>query len=41
MAVAVILDFQKVEIVTFDPLPGTKCVILPNFIKIGQKVAEI
>jgi len=37
MAAAAILDFQKFEILTADPI----CVIVPNFIKIGQAVAEI
>jgi len=35
------LDFQKFEILTVDTLEGGMCVILPNFIKIGQTVAEI
>jgi len=33
MATAAILDFQKFKILTVDPLPGAKCVTLPNFIK--------
>jgi len=41
MAAAVILEFQKLKIVTVDPLPGPICVIVPNFIKIGRTVAEI
>ena len=35
------LDFQKFEILPVDTLEGGMCVILPNFIKIGQTVAEI
>ena len=36
-----ILDFQKFEIFTDDPLQGPICVTMPNFIKIGRKLAEI
>jgi len=36
-----ILDFQKFEIFTDDPLQGPIYVTMPNFIKIGRKVAEI
>ena len=36
-----ILDFQKWEILTGCTLRGPKCVILPNFVQIGQGVAEI
>jgi len=35
------LGFQKFEILTACPLYGPICIIVPNFIKIGQKVAEI
>jgi len=41
MAAAAILDFQKFEIFTDDPLWGPICVTVPNFIKIGHTVAEI
>jgi len=41
MAAAVMLDFQKFKILTVDPLPGSICVILPNFIKIGRTVADM
>jgi len=41
MAAAAILDFQKFEILTIDPLSEANCVIVPNLIKIGQTVAEI
>ena len=41
MAAAAILNFQKFKLLTVDPLLGPMCVILPNFIKIGQTVAEI
>jgi len=42
MAAAAILDFQKFEILTVDPLyTGPICVILPNFIKNCHTVAEI
>jgi len=41
MAATAILDFQKFEILMVDTLEGGMCVILPNFIKIGQTVAEI
>jgi len=37
MAAAAILNFQKFKILTVVPM----CVIVPNFIKIGQTVAEI
>ena len=33
-----ILDFQKLEILTARNLRGTKCVIMPNFVQIGQTV---
>jgi len=35
-----ILDFQKFKIITDDPLWGPICVTVPNFIKIGNTVAE-
>jgi len=38
MAAAAILNFQKFEILTVDP---PMCVIVLNFIKIGQTVAKI
>jgi len=41
IADAAILDFQKFEILTLGPLKGPICVTVPNFIKIGQPVAEI
>ena len=41
MATAAILNFQKFKILTVDPLLGPICVIVRNFIKIGQTVAEI
>jgi len=41
MAAAASLNFQNFKILTVDPLYGPMCVITPNFIKIGQKVAEI
>ena len=36
-----IMDFQKLEILTAHTLQGPKCVIVPNFVQIGQGVAEI
>jgi len=39
MAAAAILNFQKFEILMV--FGGPICVIVPNFIKIGQTVAEI
>jgi len=41
MAAAVILDFQKFEILTVGSRKGPMCVSVPNFIKIGQAVATI
>ena len=41
MAAAAILNFQKFKILTVDPLYGPMCVTTPNFIKIGQTVADI
>jgi len=41
MAAAAILVFEKFEILTVCPLQGAVCVIMPNFIHIGQTVAEI
>jgi len=41
MAAAAILNFQKLEILTAFRLQGPMCVIVPNFIKIGQTAAEI
>jgi len=41
MAAAAILDFQKLEIFTADPVYGVICVNVPNLIEIGQTVAEI
>jgi len=43
MAAAAILDFQKSEILTILTVRcmGAVCVTTPNFIKIGQMVAEI
>jgi len=41
MTAAAILDFYKFEILTVGALKGSICFILPNFIKIGQTVAEI
>jgi len=41
MAAAAILEFQKCKILTVFPCRGPICVNLPNFIKIGQTVAEI
>jgi len=41
MAAAAILDFQKFKFLTADTLERPICVILPNFIKIGQFIAEI
>jgi len=42
MAAAAILNFQKIR--NFNDLSavgGPICVIMPNFIKIGQTIAEI
>ena len=36
-----ILDFKKLEILTTHTLLRSKCVIVPNFVQIGQTVAEI
>ena len=36
-----ILDFQKFVILTACTLRGAKCVTMPNFVQIGQGVAEI
>jgi len=42
MAAAAILDFQKFEILTIDPLHEANIRhTVPNLIKIGQTVAEI
>ena len=41
MAAAAILVSEKFEILTVSPCRGPICVTLPNFIKIGQTVAEI
>jgi len=41
MAAAAVLDFQKLGILTADPLYGVICVTVPNLIKIGQTIAEI
>ena len=41
MAVAAILDFQKFNFLPLIHLVDPICVSLPNFIKIGQSVAEI
>jgi len=41
MAAAAILDYQKFEILTVDPLLGSSLVITPNFIKIGETVADM
>jgi len=39
MAAAAILNFQKFKILTIIRCRGPMCVIVPNFIKIGQTVA--
>jgi len=39
MAPAVIMDFQKVEILTVCP-KGPTCITVPNLTKIGQTVME-
>jgi len=36
-----ILDFQKFEILNVFSLVGLICIIVPDFIKISQTVAEI
>ena len=36
-----ILDFQKFVILTARTLRGPECVTMPNFVQIGQGVAEI
>jgi len=41
MAAAAILNFQKLEILTAFRCTGPIRVIMPNFIKIGQTVADI
>jgi len=41
MAAAAILNFQKFEILTAFRCRGPIGVILPNFIEIGQTVADI
>jgi len=41
MAAAAILDFQKFEILTVDPLYEANMRHCTKFIKIGQTVAEI
>jgi len=41
MAAAAILDFQKLDILTVDPLLGSSMRHQPNFIKIGETVADI
>ena len=41
MAAAAILNFQKFEILTAFRYKGPLRVIMPNFIKIGQTVADM
>jgi len=41
MAAAAILNVQKFEILAIDWLYRPMCIILPNFIKISQKIVEI
>ena len=41
MATAAILVFEKFEILTVCPRRGPICVTVPNFIEIGQTVAEM
>jgi len=41
IAAAAILNFQILKIFTLYVLWGPMCVIMSNFIKIGQTVAEI
>jgi len=41
MAAAAILVFEKLKILTICPLQGTNLISMPNFVKIGQTVAEI
>jgi len=41
MTTAAIFFFEKFKILTVCPLSGPICVIMPNFIKIGQTVEEI
>jgi len=41
MAAAAVLDFQKFEILTVDPLLWANMCHVSNFIKIGGTVAEM
>ena len=41
MAAAAILDFQNFKLLTVGSSRGSKCVILPNLVEIGQNTAEI
>jgi len=42
-AAAAILNFQKLEILMVNRLVGANmlCIVMPNFVKIGQTVVEI
>ena len=41
MAAAAILDFQNLKLLTVERLERPNCVAMPNFVEIGQTVAEI
>jgi len=41
MAAAAVLDFHNLKLLTVDASRGSGCVTTPNFVAIGQIVAEI